>query len=128
MVMVRLDIEGSTVIKICFDQALTILTSSHHELRIETDSSIEVSKNGLVSFDPENSGLVADKLLQLLSAEILDAQATDSGWLRLLFEGDVSLVTGPHGDYEAWEIVGAGGKRVVCMPGGELAIWQGDSP
>ncbi|WP_330476282.1 DUF6188 family protein [Terrabacter sp. C0L_2] len=28
-------------------------------------------------------------------------------------------------DYEAWQITGPAGERIVCTPGGELASWPG---
>lgn len=30
----------------------------------------------------------------------------------------------PNGLYEAWELSEPNGLRIVCMPGGELAIWR----
>lgn len=30
-------------------------------------------------------------------------------------------------DYEAWELAGPSGLRMVSTPGGELTVWQGDA-
>jgi len=31
-------------------------------------------------------------------------------------------------DYEAWELAGPSGLRMVSTPGGDLTVWQGDAP
>lgn len=35
-----------------------------------------------------------------------------------------TLRVDPDPGYEAWELRGPGTEMVVCMPGGELAIWS----
>jgi len=46
-------------------------------------------------------------------------------------EGTLSFVVGearvelpPHPKYEAWDIAGPDKQLVVCLPGGQLAIWE----
>lgn len=58
-----------------------------------------------------------------LTGKVREAQATDSGVLRLDFESGWSAEAAADPDYEAWNVAGTGGLRVVCMPGGELAVW-----
>ncbi|HEX5144955.1 MAG TPA: DUF6188 family protein [Mycobacterium sp.] len=124
----RLAIENSAVTRICFDHALTILTSSGYELRIETRSTVEVAGKGSIAFEPDSPKQVAMYLVGLIGIEISEAVVADSGLLKLRFETDTELITEPHGAYEAWTMSGPGGESIVCMPGGELAIWKGQSP
>ncbi|MGW0178293.1 DUF6188 family protein [Nocardia sp. NPDC003345] len=57
------------------------------------------------------------------STKIAISQAVENGKFRLEFDSGavVHALTDP--DYEFWSIVGLGGFRVECMPGGELAVW-----
>ena len=120
----RLAIVGSSVTRVCFDYALTIFTSSDYELRIETKSTIKVADKGPTSFEPEDPAAVASKLLSLVGMEVSEAMAIETGLLMLRFDMNAELLAEPHVEYEAWSLSGPGGERVVCMPGGELAIWK----
>ena len=52
------------------------------------------------------------------------ARVYKDGCLEVNFSDGSSLFVEPDSEYEAWEIVGRGGLRVVCVPGGSLSIWQ----
>jgi Family of unknown function (DUF6188) len=62
-------------------------------------------------------------LLALQSRVITNASAED-GTLRAAFDDGSTLAVRPHDEYEAWHIEGPGDSGVVCMPGGELAVWD----
>jgi hypothetical protein len=38
------------------------------------------------------------------------------------------LTVAPHPNYESWGVTGVRWLRVVCMPGGNLAVWSADPP
>lgn len=120
----RLAVVGSSVIRLCFDHALTILTSSSYEFRIETTSTFDLAGAGSIAFEPEGPGEVAAELLTLLDMEVTDAVVDDSGLLRLKFGENAQLATGPHDEYEAWTMSGPGGERVICKPGGGVTTWK----
>lgn len=67
----------------------------------------------------------ADVLLRLLEAPVSGADLSDRSTLSITFGGadqrTLSAVADDH--YEAWELAGPGGERLVCLPGGDLAIW-----
>lgn len=50
--------------------------------------------------------------------------AEETGTLRLSFANGASVIVEPDEAYEAWTMSGPGGMLVVCMPRGELAIWD----
>jgi Family of unknown function (DUF6188) len=62
-------------------------------------------------------------LLPLLNGEVTHVGVSDDGALFLTV-GGTTLRCGADPDFEAWNYTGPGGRRVVSMPGGELAIWD----
>jgi hypothetical protein len=62
-------------------------------------------------------------LLPLLNADVTHVGVSDDGALSLTV-GGTTLRCGAAPDFEAWNCTGTGGRRVVSMPGGGLAIWD----
>jgi Family of unknown function (DUF6188) len=61
--------------------------------------------------------------LELFGARVMAAVAFKDGRLRVLFDGGTQLHIPPDSWYEAWNAVGPGSLRAVCLPRGGLAIW-----
>ncbi|MER7455769.1 DUF6188 family protein [Micromonospora sp. NPDC126480] len=120
-----LSVRGQSVNRVCFDAAFTILTSGDCELRVETEAIIRAPEGEKFRFDPEYPGDAAAHLAQLVRDTITLAEAGSAGDLRVLFESGAALTVAPHSDYEAWGFVGPKGRRITCMPGGEIALWGG---
>jgi len=60
----------------------------------------------------------------LVRRTVVAASATD-GVLTLKFTDGVTLRCPPDPKYEAWQVVGGSPQYlVVCLPGGELAVWD----
>ncbi|WP_375372008.1 DUF6188 family protein [Salinispora sp. H7-4] len=123
MVDVDLNVEGQLVTRVCFGAALTILTSGDYELRVETDSIIKTPAGDLVRFDPESPAAAAIHLAQLVRDSVGLADVGNGGDLEVTFESGAQLIVAPHAEYEAWGIVGPNGRRLTCLPGGEIAFW-----
>lgn len=119
-----LNLRGQSVTHICFDAALTLLTSEDYEVRVETDASVQAPGGGHVLFDPESPGPTAAQLVSLVHDTITSAEVGSVGGLLISFESGAELAVAPDSDYEAWELVGPNRSRVVCMPGGEIARWS----
>jgi hypothetical protein len=62
--------------------------------------------------------------LALFQKKVRSSVAHKEGWLELEFSDGSRLSVEADADYEAWEIVGSGGLRIVCAPGGRLSVWQ----
>ncbi|MFE2231714.1 DUF6188 family protein [Streptomyces sp. NPDC059442] len=122
----NLNLRGQAVTRVCFDAALTVLTSGDWELRVETEATLRVSAGEHVSFDPEFPDVAAPHLARLIRDVIAEAEVGSAGDLLIEFESGMKLTVAPDEEYEAWGVVGAKGKRVTCMPGGEIAVWSGE--
>jgi hypothetical protein len=120
----NLNLQGQAVTRVCFDAALTILTSGDCELRVETEAVLQMSSGDHVSFDPESPDVVAPYLVRLARDVIIGAEAGKTGDLVIEFESGTKLTVRPDDVYEAWGLVGPKGRRVTCMPGGEIAVWR----
>jgi hypothetical protein len=64
-------------------------------------------------------------LLPLLSAEVTAVDIDPSGRLSFAL-GGATVWCASDPDYEAWSYDGRQGEKVVCTPGGELAIWTAE--
>ncbi|HKW24808.1 MAG TPA: DUF6188 family protein [Terriglobales bacterium] len=56
--------------------------------------------------------------------QVASGAAVDNGALRVEFESKLSFFVSPHQKYEAWTIAASNGLKIVCAPGGELAVWS----
>lgn len=70
-------------------------------------------------------------VLDLLHAPVNRVEALVDGQLVVRRGEDRTLRVHPHPQYEAWGVTGPDGLRLVCMPGGTVAVWSpspGDRP
>ncbi len=118
-------VRGQSISRVCFDAAITMLTSEDCELRVETEAVIRSPEGEVVRFDPESPGIAAIHLALLVRDSVTMAEAGTVGELRMAFESGAELTVAPDAEYEAWGLVGPKDRRVVCTPGGELAQWSG---
>lgn len=64
-------------------------------------------------------------LLSLIDLRIISCSVEESsGKLDISFTDSKKLTVSADNDYESWNLIGPRGFRLVCMPGGELAIWK----
>ena len=63
-------------------------------------------------------------ILSTMGKAVASAKACKARCLTVHFTDGSLLSVQPDVAYEAWEIAGTGGLRVVCTPGGSLSIWQ----
>lgn len=64
-----------------------------------------------------------DRWRAALVRRSIRAARVEGGGLELVLSDESVLSAHPHQSYEAWE-AGVGAHFVVCVPGGELAIWE----
>jgi hypothetical protein len=64
--------------------------------------------------------------LGLLGRAVESALAYKDGKLEVKFRGGAKLSVAPASNYESWNVTGTRWLRIVCMPGGDLAIWKPD--
>jgi hypothetical protein len=95
------------------------------ELTIECP--ITVTRAGATDVDEPHSQLVLMTLLGLLN-QAVEATIDDDGQLTMRFAEGTTLTAPPDDRYEAWQLRDHAGLLIVCMPGGDLAIWLPDQP
>jgi len=62
--------------------------------------------------------------LALVHRVVQSARASSEGKIEISFEGGHMIAVEPDLRFEAWEICGPSGMRVVCGPGGRMSVWQ----
>ncbi len=67
-------------------------------------------------------------VLGLIGRSVETARAHKDGRLELNFAAGARICVAPADNYESWNVTGARWLRIVCMPGGDLAIWKPDTP
>jgi Family of unknown function (DUF6188) len=90
------------------------------EFKLETDS----REYFLSAEERERIGPV----FALLRRTVESALAHKNGMLEITFREGGRLSVAPHQKYEAWGVTGVRWLRVVCSPGGDLAVWLADPP
>jgi hypothetical protein len=116
---------GLNVSQITVDYAVTFLLEGQVTIVIEGDATL-ADRPGrapgaqTVELHPGRQDVAA--ALSLFGATVNSAVAFKTGTLRLVLDHfQLTVRADPH--YEAWNVVGPGGVRLVCMPGGQLAMW-----
>ncbi|MBO3737487.1 DUF6188 family protein [Actinoplanes flavus] len=66
----------------------------------------------------------AEALVMLLGDVVRDADTGDRGELRIGFSSGARLVVDADVDAESWAVAEAGGRLIVCLANGELAVWD----
>jgi hypothetical protein len=112
------------VTRVSFDYALIFRIGTDASFRIETDVVLTAADGSSVPFRSASADVPAADLVGLFRKSVTKAWASDDGKLTIQFSGGVTLTATPDPDYEAWEIIAENGFRVICMPGGKLAIWD----
>ena len=116
---------GAPIIRIAFDHGLVVTTEDAAELRIEGAFLLRQA-HGVLRIDPgEGRPAVPGRWDDPPDGEFLMTAAADRhGMLSVGFNTGWRLRVPPDEQFEAWTFTGASGEKVVCMPGGELAIWR----
>ena len=64
----------------------------------------------------------------LLNRSVQTALAYKNGTLEITFKEGGKLSVASESNYESWGVTGVRWLRLVCMPGGELAVWLAEPP
>ncbi|WP_425455348.1 DUF6188 family protein [Allorhizocola rhizosphaerae] len=121
-----LPLSNCDVAMLRIDYALTFVIGhvmGTFELRISSDFSY-YSQTGRVNLDPEDRPEELGPIIHLARSCIVSANASSGGSLSISF-ADGSWIDVPASEeFEAWQLSGPGGLRVISVPGGELAVWR----
>lgn len=126
----QLPLIGCDVRQCIVDYALTLILDRDgegFEVRIGDRFTFQPAGGGagvVMDADPEPTGL--GPVLGLPRTSVTESAAFDGGRLTLSFADGSAIEVPPSEDYEAWEVTGPRGLRLICMPGGEFAVWNPD--
>jgi hypothetical protein len=123
----KLDVTGQSIERVSFDYAVTLLTDSGAEFRVETSFSLRTPNGEVLVVDPERPASGAEQLAAILHEMITDACVTEnSGVLVLDFVNGTRLEVASNESYEAWAFTGTDGLKIVAQPGGGVSTWGSD--
>lgn len=117
------DIDLATIDQIVLGHAVSLVRVGEGggAVTIEGDFTVRVDDDTHV-VSPESLDAGGAVLLGLLHHEVHEATVDEDGSLRLRI-GAATLVVPPSEEFEAWRFAADDGRLVVCMPGGQLAVW-----
>lgn len=119
------DIDLATVDQIVLGYAVSLVRVGEGGGAITIEGDFTVTLDGEThTVQPESLAATGAILPRLLHQPVRSAAVADDGTLALEI-GDAVVTVPPSAEYEAWNYVADDGRRVVCMPGGELAVWSG---
>jgi hypothetical protein len=120
-----LPVRGEPVTRLALEAAAVVLLLANGvEVRIEGLLRLHPAGGTPVELDPGEDPDLAP-LLALRRATVVAGSAHDDGRLELVVAGGALLEVPVDPQYEAWQLVAPGGVRLVSLPGGELAVWEG---
>jgi uncharacterized protein DUF6188 len=117
---------GLKISQIRVDYALTFLLDDQATIVIESDATLadrpgRAPEARTVELHPDRQDV--GSALTLFGTTVNSGVAFKTGTLRLVLDHfQLTVRADPH--YEAWNVVGPGDMRLVCMPGGQLAAWR----
>ena len=115
---------GLKITQITVDYTLTFSLEGHATIVIESDATLADRPGrapGIRTVELHPARQDVGSALALFGATVNSAVAFKTGTLRLILDHfQLTVRADPH--YEAWNVVGPGDMRLVCMPGGQLAI------
>ena len=126
-----LGLEGWRVERCSFDYQTRLLflhpddSETHVVVVLESWFGLSIAGEEELILDPSGPPEALGPVLLLRHAVVDEALVEEDGTLTLAFRGAQHLRSEPDPNYEAWQLVGPNGLRVVCLPsGGESAIWE----
>ena len=125
----RLPLDGAEVSQLQIDHALSIVFSRGSfwaQLRIGGSFDL-VWSDHRSSYAAQASRASWGPVLDLFKAQVSTGLTDATGNLTVMFADGRSLWVPVDEAYEAWEVVTSNRARAVCMAGGELAVWDGET-
>ena len=112
---------GRSFIQLCMGEGGAQLNFTG-DFGITLESPVRIgpdSENPVLPYALEGIAL----LLPLLNADVTAVHVSDNGALELTV-GGTAIHCAPVAHFEAWNVAGPGGRLVVSLPSGGLAIWD----
>lgn len=121
-----LPLAGCPVISLCVDFALT-LNVDHPAgavaVRIEEPFVFVAPSGTEVRLSPEEDPAGLGPVLTCSRTQVHDLIAYTDGGLEVSFSDGATIRVPSSEEFEAWQLAGPDGLKIVSVPGGELTIW-----
>lgn len=118
------DLAGRTLEVIRHNYVLMLWTDNNWEIDLEGRTFLRRTGADPVEIDTTLfQEELSEEVKPLLGATISAITTTERGDLLVTMDG-MELRVEAGRDHEAWQVYGPDGEMYVCMPGGELAIWD----
>jgi hypothetical protein len=111
---------GRSMIQFCVGSGvrLDLGGSPHYEVTIESPMSIQARNIDRA----ESTSVEVFAVLRDLLMKPVRSVNEHQGQLTVAFDS-LTITVPRDDDYEAWQIRADNGLMIVCVPGGELAVW-----
>ncbi|SEA74320.1 MULTISPECIES: DUF6188 family protein [unclassified Mycobacterium] len=126
--MSNIDFSGLTLSELCVDFTARLYFTAEHFVRIEGSFTLDAQGKSLYLTPDTDRPEAFETMYSLVGKRVSTSRISDNGSLSLEFEDGSQIVVEPDKEYEAWTATGPDGLVIVCMAGGELAIWSGIAP
>lgn len=122
----ELELQGQMISDQHFDYTMTLETDAGVELNIENDYTIHTA-DASWGISPEPVSAESEQPTSLINRIISTTTSDETGTLTINFTDGDRVTVEADPDYEAWNLAGPDGRKIVCLPGGELATWPAES-
>jgi hypothetical protein len=121
---IEFEVGENKVDRIVVDFAVTFEIDNEPRLSIRVEGGFRMClADRVLELDPDDHSTLGPAL-SLFGKKLEKVVAFHDGRLELSFVNVGSVVVDALSMYEAWQISTETGVLVVCMPGGELAVWD----
>ncbi len=124
----ELPLSGREVTRCYVDYAFTLVlgeSDGSFYVTVEQPFSFSATREAdEAMFVPEGPPAELGPALAVVRESIGRAVAYKDGRLEIEFVGGAALRVPVSQKFEAWNLVGPAGLRLVSLPGGELAVWK----
>lgn len=124
----ELELAGKTLNAVNIDYTVGLQLSEEYFIRIESPFKL-ILADSVVTLSPEEDAAPKfEPLTRLVGQQLAAANIAETGTLTVGFESGLSVVVDPDPHYEAWTVTGPNGLIIVCLPGGQLSVWDAQKP
>jgi hypothetical protein len=126
-----LPLQSRQVTQCRVDFALTFLLGDSDDpsyLTVEQPFRLRLLGKPEVVLVPDGPGEALGPALAVLRSSVARAIAFKNGDLEIEFDEGIGFFVPASAKFEAWNLVGPAGMRIVSLPGGELAVWGPEAP
>lgn len=118
------ELNGKAIQSYKYNYTLSLSFSGNYTLVIESDVAVRTAGQDFRLSPDTDPGAGHEALSALTGLTVVMVRTDPQSSLSLTFADDSHLSVDPDPAFESWTLSGPAGERIVCMPGGELAVWS----